>query len=423
MYRLVSELFPINRSITGNGTRKTLSFLSQILPEMNIFEIPSGTKVFDWIVPDEWNVNEAWIKDEEGKKIIDFSHNNLHLMGYSTPIKKTLCLEELQNHLFSLPDQPNAIPYITAYYNKGDRWGFCLKDNDRKQLRHGNYDVYIDSVLTPGHLTYGEVVLPGKEDREVLISTYICHPSMANNELSGPVVAISILDWLKKQKERKYTYRAVFIPETIGSLVYLDKHFKHLKEKLDAGFVLTCIGDNNSYSMLESRYGKTLADKVAKHVLKYHFPNFNTYSFLERGSDERQYCAPGFDLPVCSLMRTKYSCYPEYHTSLDNLDFISPEGLYGGFCVVQKCIMLLEKNHTYKTKILGEPQLGKRGLYPTISTKATNQNVRRMMNLIAYSDGTKDLIDIAETIGENCLDLIELAEKLVNFDILDILQR
>jgi aminopeptidase-like protein len=418
MYNWAKELFPINRSLTGDGTRETLNYFKDIISEMELFEVPSGTRVFDWTVPNEWNVKEAWVKDETGNKIIDFQKNNLHLVGYSIPANKKLNLNELQKHLYSLPGQPNAIPYITSYYK--ERWGFCLKDIDRKKLKEGTYEVFINSTLEPGNLVYGEVIIPGKEKKEILLSTYMCHPSMANNELSGPVVAAAIVNWIKELKDRRYTYRIVFIPETIGSLVYLYKNYKYLQEVIDAGFVLTCIGDNNSYSTLESRFGNTLADQVAKHVLKYHCSEYITYSFLERGSDERQYCAPGIDLPVCDLMRTKYGKYSEYHTSLDNLDYISPEGLEGGYNVVKKCLLLLENNHIYKTKVLGEPQLGKRGLYPTISTKNANVEVRRMMNFIAYADGSKNLIEIADLIEENAFDLIDIAEKLLKEDVVGI---
>ena len=388
---------------------------------MKIIEVPSGTKAFDWKVPNEWNVKEAWIKNKKGKKICDFSDCNLHLMGYSIPIKKTISLKRLQNHLYSLPDQPDAIPYITSYYKKN--WGFCITHNDRKKLISGDYEVYIDSNLSPGHLTYGEVILPGKKKREIFLSTYICHPSLANNELSGPVVTTAIIKYLKQLKKREYTYRIVFIPETIGSILYLSKHHKKLKKIIDAGFVLTCIGDNNSYSMVESRYGNTLADKVAKHILKHHDNKYISYPFLERGSDVRQYCAPGIDLPICELMRSKYGTYDEYHTSLDNLNYISEKGLQGGFEIVKKCIEILEKNNVLKTNILCEPQLGKRELYPNISKKNKSKEVSKMMNFIAYCDGTKDLVNIAEKINVNAYDLIDIMERLLKEKIITIVKR
>ena len=417
MYTWAKELFPLNRSLSGDGVRETLDYLKKIIPELKVHKVASGTKAFDWTVPNEWNVKEAWIKDENGNIIIDFANNNLHLLGYSTPVSKKMSLSELQQYLYSLPDQPNAIPYVTSYYK--ERWGFCISDQQRKKLSEQTYEVFIDSELKPGFLNLGEVVIPGEGDKEILISTYICHPSMANNELSGPIVATAVANWLKGLKNRRYTYRILFLVETIGSLVYLSKHLTQMKEKTKAGFVLTCIGDSNNYSMLESRYGNTLADKIAKHVLKFHTDSFTEYSFLERGSDERQFCAPGIDLPVCVLMRSKFDEYPEYHTSLDNLDFISPEGLFGGFEIVKKSIEILENDYIYKVKILGEPQLGKHGLYPTTSSKDVFQKVKKLINLIAYADGTNSLLDIAILIEENFFDLHLIAKKLVEKEIFE----
>ena len=421
IYKWAEDLFPINRSLSGEGTRETLKYLKNLMPELKIQEIKSGEKVFDWEVPNEWNIKEAWVKDESGEKIINFSDSNLHIMGYSEPVHKFMNLQDLQKHLYSLPDQPDAIPYITSYYKR--RWGFCLTEVNRKKLKEGKYEVFIDSTLEPGVLNYGELLLPGESSEEVLLSTYVCHPSMANNELSGPLVTTAIVRWLKSFANRKKSYRVVFLPETIGSLIYLSKNLPIMKKNVIAGFVLTCIGDNLSYSMLESRSANSLADRVAKHVLSYHTSEHVEYSFLERGSDERQYCAPGVDLPVCDLMRSKYGKYNEYHTSLDNLDFISPEGLSGGFDVVKKCLEVLEKNNTYKTLVLGEPQLGKRGLYPTISTKNADLEVRKMMNLIAYSDGTRDLLEVAVLIGENIHDLFEIVERLQREGVLDIVNK
>lgn len=421
MIKWAKDLFPINRSLTGDGNRKTLKYIKEIIPELRIIEIPSGTKAFDWTVPNEWNVKDAWIKNEKGKKICDFQKNNLHLMGYSTPIKKIISFEKLQKHLYSLPNQPNAIPYVTSYYKKN--WGFCLKHNDRNKLVSGNYEVFVDSSLTSGNLTYGEVILPGKKKKEIFLSTYICHPSLANNELSGPVVTTAIIEFLKNLgKKREYSYRIIFIPETIGSILYLSKHYRKLKKVVDAGFVLTCIGDDNTYSMVESRYGNTLADKVAKHVLKY--KNKHTiYPFLYRGSDVRQYSAPGIDLPVCELMRSKYGTYKEYHTSLDNMNYISEKGLEGGFGLVKKTIEILEKNNILKTNILCEPQLGKRNLYPNISTKGSGSTVREMMNFLAYCDGTKDLIEIAEKINLDAYKLLDIMEKLIKEKIISIIKK
>jgi len=404
LYNLVSELFPICRSITGNGVRLTLDILKKHIP-INIHEVPSGTQVFDWNVPKEWNIKDAYVLDETGTKIIDFKLNNLHLVGYSVPKDNEVDLIELQKHLYSLPESPDAIPYITSYYK--ENWGFCITDNQRKSLQPGKYRIFIDSSLTNGSLTYGEIILPGKTKKEILISTYICHPSLANNELSGPVVITFITKWLLSI-DRKYTYRIIFVPETIGSLTYISKNLYDLKNNVIAGFNVTCIGDNNSYSYLSSRYGNTYADKVVDNIFKFNCPNYTSYSYLERGSDERQYCSPGIDLPVVSVMRTKYGEYPEYHTSLDNLEFISPDGLLGGFNILKKCIEAIEVNDNYKSTYLGEPQLGKRDLYPNTSSKQTRKEVYNMMNFLAYADGSNDLLDISNLINVSIDELIPI---------------
>jgi len=416
IYSLCKDLFPICRSITGNGVRNTLGILKNHLPGLKIFDIPSGTNAFDWVVPKEWNIIDAYIIDPQGEKIIDFKQSNLHVVGYSIPVDTTLPLEELQEHLYSLPEQPSAIPYITSYYK--ERWGFCVSHDQRESLEPGLYTVRIDSSLENGSLTYGELILPGQSDEEIFLSTYICHPSLGNNELSGPTVTTFLAKWLMGLNNRKYIYRIIFIPETIGSIVYLSRNLEKMKQNIIAGFNLTCIGDDQNYSYLASRYGNTLADRVAKHVLSNLHPHYNSYSYLERGSDERQYCSPGVDLPLVVLMRTKYGEYPEYHTSLDNLDFISPEGLFGGYDVVKKCIECIEANETLTTTVLCEPQLGRRGLYPTLSTKESRFIVRDMMNLIAYCDGTDDLIGIADRIGIPLWNLFEIVTNLKENDLL-----
>lgn len=419
IHNLAKRLWPINRSITGDGVRETLNILKEHLKDLKINEVPSGTKVFDWTVPKEWKVKEAYIIDPKGNKICDFSVNNLHLLGYSTPIHKKINLAELQEHLYSLPEQPSAIPYITSYYK--ERWGFCLSHNDREKLIDGEYEVFIDSELFDGSLTYGELIIPGKTDKEIFLSTYVCHPSMANNELSGPTVTTYLSKYIESLSDRKYTYRIVFIPETIGSITYSSFKKEELKEKVFAGFNLTCVGDDRDYSYLPSRAENTISDRIAKHVLKHTKKDYKPYTWSDRGSDERQYCAPGIDLPIASMMRTKYGIYPEYHTSLDNLvDVVTPDGLYGGYLIHQRAIEALEKNCYPKIQVFGEPQLGKRGLYPTLSTKETSDIVRDMMDLITYSDGERSLLDIAEKCNIPVWKFYPILDKLVENNLITI---
>jgi len=366
------------------------------MPDLNIHEVPTGTKCFDWEVPEEWGITEAYIEGPDGKKIVDFASNNLHVVGYSIPVDQTLSLEELQTKLHSIEHMPDAIPYVTSYYK--DDWGFCISDRQRKLLKPGKYRAFVDSEKKPGHMTYGDLLVPGKSKEEVLISTYICHPSMANNELSGPVVATFLAEWINSF-DTQYSYRFVFVPETIGSIYYISENFHHLKDKVIAGFVLTCIGDDRTYSYLPSRKGNTLADRAAKHALKHIFPEFIEYSFLDRGSDERQYCSPGVDLPVASILRSKYHEYDEYHTSLDNLDFVTPSGLLGGLTALKRSIEAIETNKTYRVTHCCEPQLGKRNLYPNLSKAKSYATIEDRMNLLAYSDGTVDLLEIANLLN------------------------
>ena len=417
MHHFANELWPINRSITGEGVRETLSYIKKNLQGLNIESVPSGTKVFDWTVPPEWHVLKAYIIAPGGKKICDFSVNNLHLVGYSIPFRGKMNLKELQQYLHSLPEQPNAIPYITSYYQ--ERWGFCLTQQERDILEDGEYEVVIDSKLFVGQLNYGELVLPGESNEEIFLSTYICHPSMANNELSGIVVTTYLAKWLSELKIRRYTYRLIFIPETIGSITYLSKNYVNLKKNVIAGFNVSCVGDERSFSYLPSRSGNTISDKVAKHVLKWIDPNYTSYSWSDRGSDERQYCAPGIDLPIASILRTKYGQYSEYHTSLDNLDnVVTPKGLDGGYWALRKALELIEKNRIYKVRILCEPQLGKKGLYPNLSTKKTGEKVKKILNLLSFCDGKHTLLDIAEKTNLPAWDFYELVETLISHDLI-----
>ncbi|EAK3894094.1 DUF4910 domain-containing protein [Campylobacter jejuni] len=411
MYELACELFPIPRSITGQGFRDSLEILNKTLGGgiLKFHSIKSGTKVFDWIVPDEWNVKEAYIITPEGEKICDFKKHNLHLLNYSEAIDQEIELEELQDHLYSIEEMPDAIPYVTSYYKR--RWGFCLTHNERKKLKKGKYKVYINAKHDEnGVLDYADFILPSTQNSkdEILISTYLCHPSMANNELSGPVVAIFLAKWLLSLKERKYNYRFVIIPETIGSIVYLSKHLEHLKKHVKAGFVLSCLGDDHAYSLIHTPKENTLSDKVALHTLK-NKENFKAFSFLDRGSDERQYNAPLVNLGIVGVCRTRYGDYDGYHNSKDDLNFISEKGLMGGLQSIQEMILNLEINAVYENTIVCEPNLGKRGLYHTLSTA---NDIPLACNFLAYCDGENDIIDIANILNMQAYEFKELLEKI-----------
>ncbi len=414
MYRWATDLFPINRSLTGEGVRDTLLYIKEKFPMLDIYAVPSGHKAFDWEIPQEWTIRDAFIADLEGRRLVDFKVNNLHIIGYSEPVNLEMDLDELQDYLYSSEQQPDAIPYITSYYKR--RWGFCLSHNQRKQLLPGRYKVVIDSELKDGVMNYGEIVLPGISKKEILLSTYICHPSMANNELSGPVVAMALTKYLLGIKQKKYTYRIVFIPETIGAVLYLSRNGEHMKENTVAGFVLTCLGDDLAYSFMPSRMGNTMADRIARYVFENSGLAYKEYSFLQRGSDERQYCSPLFDLPVVSLMRSKYGTYDEYHTSLDNLSFISPKGLQGGYAVNQKALEILENNDKYIATIPCEPKMDKRGLRGTLGgPKKLEHDVLNLMNFLAYADGEMDLMELSKYINldfSSCLEIASILQEL-----------
>jgi aminopeptidase-like protein len=416
MHQWATDLFPICRSLTGDGVRSTLGYLQQLLPSLKTFEIPSGTRAFDWEVPKEWVIRDAYIADIDGNRLVDFNTNNLHVVGYSTPVDAVLSSAELDEHLHSLPELPHAIPYVTSYYR--ETWGFCLTHDQRTHLGDGPFRVLIDSEHKVGSLTYGELVIPGNTSDEILLSTYVCHPSMANNELSGPVVTTALARWILGLEDRHYTYRIVMVPETIGSIVYLSLHLRHLQEHLKAGWVLTCIGDDRAYSYLPSPSGATFADRVSKKVMSKLDHRFDEYSFLDRGSDERQYCSPGVDLPVVSLMRSKYGTYPEYHTSLDDLSLVIPSGLQGGLNMMKAIIDELEGIPRWRSTVLGEPQMGKRDLYPTTSTSTSGHEVYDMMNVLAFCDGTHDTKELASICGISESQTNEIVSKLLTAGVL-----
>ena len=420
LHTLARELWPIPRSITGDGVRKTLSILKRELPGLVIHEVPSGTEVLDWVVPDEWSIRSAVLTDPDGKVVADFARNNLHVMGYSEPVDLEISLEDLQAHLYSIPEQPNAIPYVTSYYNR--RWSFCLTQEARDKLRPGTYRARIDSEFSRGSVTYGELLIPGESADEIFVSTYVCHPSLANNELSGPMVSTGLAQWLLTLPKRHYTYRFVFVPETIGSITYIHYNLERLKANVVAGFQLTCIGDDRRYTYLASRNGNHRIDRIAKRVLRSR-ENVVHYSYLARGSDERQYCAPGVDLPVISLMRSRYADYPEYHTSLDDLEnVVTPTGIQGGLDVVRECIQVLENEPVLVANQLGEPQLGRRGLYHTVMEKKTPEEVMLRTNVLAYSDGHHDCVDIAELLSVNTEDVSRVTRELVDHGLVELRQ-
>lgn len=419
MYDFASELFPICRSITGEGVRQTLKMCSDYIKgsdglTFEIKNVPSGTQVFDWTVPREWVIREAYIENESGERIVDMAVNNLHVLGYSLPIDEWVDLGELKEHVFTLPEQPAIVPYVTSYYK--DRYGFCMSQNQLNSLPEGKYHMYIDSELFDGNLTYAELFLPGESDEEIFFSTYDCHPSMANNECSGPTLMVELINYVKSLKNRRYSYRFIIIPETIGAITYLatDGHLEHMKKHIVAGFNLSCVGDDRDYSIVHSKYADTLADRVLTNILQSHTDGkFSDYSFLKRGSDERQYNSAGVDLPVVCFCRSKFGEYPEYHTSTDDMTLVSPEGFQGSFDVMKQLVDALEYNRYYLMTQPCEPQLGKRGLFPTVSKKGSYDAVMAMMYFISYADGKNDLIKISEITGVPIKDLIEIVDKLM----------
>lgn len=417
LYELAERVFGIYRSITGEGVRRTLNILSEKCPKLHIHEIPSGTKVYDWEIPQEWNIKEAYIENEQGDRIIDFKENNLHVVGYSYPIDRWVTKEELEEYIFTQPGQPDVIPYVTSYYAK--RSGFCMAESMWQELPKGKYHLYIDSAFSNGSMTWGEIIIPGETKEEICFSTNICHPGLGNNEVSGPCVLTFLAEWVRNLAKKRYTYRFLFIPETIGSIAYISQHLHEMQKNIKAGFVVTCVGDDNNYSYVPSRDGNTLADRVLTQVLEFYCSEYKRYTYLERGSDERQYCAPGVDLPFCVFCRSKFHEYKEYHTSADNMSFISPEGMGNALEVLKRTIQAIEYNRYYKATMLCEPQLGRRGLYPTVSQKETYSDVRVLQNFLAYADGKKDLIEISIILKVSLEILEEIVERLMKEQLIE----
>lgn len=423
IYDLCGKIFPICRSLTGVGVRETLTVLDEYISNgtdyhLNIHEVPTGTKVFDWTVPKEWAIRDGYIEDESEHRIVDFNYNNLHVMGYSTPVDKWIEYGELMEHIYTQPDQPDLIPYVTSYYS--ERYGFCMSENTRKEIMPGKYHVYIDSDLFEGSLTYGDLVIKGQSEKEILLTTYICHPSMANDICSGMVLLAGLIKYVAGMKNRRYTYRFVFEPETIGAIAYISNNIDALQKNVIAAINLSCVGDNNAYSIIETIEGNTLSDRILNLVLKDKQPK--KYSFLKRGSDERQYASPGVDVPMVCFCRSKFGEFPEYHTSADNMDFVSPEGFQGSYDVMTEVINGLEGNETYISEIKCEAQLGKRGLYPTTSQKGSYDTVQVYCDLQAYANGKRDLIEIADKIEVPMHRVLEAAETLRDNNIISIVK-
>ncbi|MBC7945424.1 MAG: DUF4910 domain-containing protein [Burkholderiales bacterium] len=390
MYQLAAELFPICRSITGDGVRATLAHIQRQIP-LTTHEVASGTPVFDWTVPKEWNIRDAYIRNEAGARVVDFRQSNLHVVNYSVPVNQTMSLAELKKHLFSLPDKPDWIPYRTSYYK--ENWGFCLRHRDLLNLTDGNYEVVIDSSLEPGHLTYGEYLIPGQSADEVLISCHTCHPSLANDNLSGVSLAVALAQRMRALSAR-YSYRFLFIPGTIGAITWLALN-KDKAARIKHGLVLTCVGDPGQTTYKKSRRGDADIDRATLHVLKQSGSPFAAIDFYPYGYDERQYCSPGFNLAVGCLMRSQHGEFAEYHTSADNLDLIQPAFLQDSYNKVAALIDVLEGNRYYMNQNpYCEPQLGKRGLYDVVDGE-----VMAMLWTLNFSDGKHSLLDIAERAG------------------------
>jgi aminopeptidase-like protein len=408
LHAFAAELYPICRSITGSGIRRTLDLIGAKVP-LQKFDVPTGTQVFDWTVPNEWNLRDAYIQSSDGVRIVDFRKHNLHVLNYSVPVRAKMTLAELKPHLFSIPERPDWIPYRTSYYKED--WGFCLSHNQLMGLKDGEYEVCIDATLGAGNLTYGECFLPGQTTDEILISCHACHPSLANDNLSGITVA-TFLARLLSSCERRYSYRFLFIPGTIGAITWLAQN-RQTAGRVKHGLVLTCIGDSGEFHYKKSRRGDAEIDRAAAHILKHQSKGSEILEFSPYGYDERQYCSPGFNLPVGCLMRSIWGTFPEYHTSADNLDFIRPAQLAGSLRACAMIFDVLENNRTYRNlSPFCEPQLGRRNLYRTTGGNSIGEEINARLWVLNLSDGQNSLLDIAERSGCRFSMISEAAELL-----------
>jgi aminopeptidase-like protein len=395
IYDLIDELYPICRSITGNGVRESLGRLQKLVP-IDVHEIPSGTSVLDWTIPDEWNIRDAWIKDGSGTTVVDFRRSNLHVVNYSVPIHRRMPFQELRSHLFTIPEQPDWVPYRTSYYRQ--TWGFCLSHNQLQQMSDGEYEVCIDSNLEPGHLTYGELRVPGEEADEFLISAHICHPSLCDDNLSGVSIAAHLGRHMLDQKQRRRSYRFLFIPGTIGAITWLARNAEHVG-RIRGGLTLVCLGDANHLTYKRSFNGQAEIDRAVAHVLGHSGEASEIIDFFPYGYDERQFNSPGFRLAVGSLMRGRHGQFPEYHTSADDLAFVSREQLGKSYHTLRQVIEILERNRSYQNLFpYGEPQLGKRGVYREMGDADQTKQLA-MLWVLSLSDGRHSLLDISERSG------------------------
>jgi aminopeptidase-like protein len=410
--KFIEDLFPICRSITGDGVRESLRIIGRIVGDLKIVEVKSGTRVFDWTIPKEWNIRDAYIQDSSGTKIIDFKNCNLHVLNYSSPVDKTVTLDELKKHVFTDPKHSKWIPYRTSYYK--EEWGFCMRHDQLLSLVEDEYHVYIDSELSDGSLTYGEFFKKGDSDEEVFFSCHVCHPSLANDNLSGISVASYLAKFISGLSTR-YSYRFVFVPGTIGAITWLSEN-ERTASKIKYGLVLTLLGHPSGYTYKRSRRGNSESDKALIHVLKNSSESYKVIDFFPYGYDERQYCSPGFNLPIGCLMRTPFAEYPEYHTSADNLELVKDEQLLNSYYLIKDFVEVIEHNKKYiSLNPKCEPQLGSRGLYEFIG--GTNDSQRRqlaMLWVLNLSDGTHSLLDISERAEVSFSLIKEMAAILVS---------
>lgn len=408
LHGFASDLYPICRSITGDGIRRSLSMIRDRIP-LQISEVPSGTSVFDWTVPKEWNIRDAYIKGPGGEKVLDFRHSNLHVLNYSVPVHETMPLSQLKLHLFTIPERPEWIPYRTSYYE--EKWGFCLAHNEMQAFDDGEYEVYIDSTLKDGHLTYGECYIPGRNREEVLLSCHVCHPSLANDNLSGLSVATALARFLLRQ-DLRYSYRFLFIPGTIGAITWLAQH-QDTADRIRHGLVLTCLGDAGGFHYKKSRRGDAVIDRAVVHALKHCGEPSEVLEFSPYGYDERQYCSPGFNLPVGCLMRSIWGSFPEYHTSADNLEFIQPSQLARSFRLCATIVEVLENDGRYCNRNpYCEPQLGRRNLYRATGGADIGTEISARLWVLNFSDGHHSLLDITQRSGLPFAVIADAAELL-----------